>query len=100
MYDEIVEAFERELSKDTTEGDLNYLITCLILEYIVVKGLRYKTLNEIRGALENAASEFYRRLVVNYEDQKIEENGDVYLERLKDTPVFTEWLLTKVDGTA
>ena len=42
------------------------------------KGLNYQTCNDVMGALEGAKAEFYRRVVGPYEDQKIEENGDVY----------------------
>jgi hypothetical protein len=100
LYEGIVGRFEEELTKDTTEGDLNYIITCLILEYLVVKGLRYKAINEIRGAVHNCISEFYRRLAVNYEDEKIDENGDVYKERLGGTSIYTDWLLTQTGETS
>jgi hypothetical protein len=59
-------------------GDLNYLFTREIVEYIETKGLSYRTINDIIGALEGAKLEFYRRVAAPYEDQKIKENGDVY----------------------
>lgn len=59
-------------------GELNFLLTQLIMRYANVKGLKYKTINDILGALEGAKMEFYRRVVVKYEDSKREENGDVY----------------------
>ena len=40
--------------------------------------LTYQTMNDIIGALEGAKLEFYRRVVVPYENDKIEQNGDVY----------------------
>jgi len=61
-----------------TAGELNYLLTNTILVYLNAKGCNYQTINDIIGALEGAKLEFYRRIVVPYEDQKIEENGDVY----------------------
>jgi len=74
---------ERELilgiKEDITTGELNYLFTLVMREYLRAKGKRYSTVNDIRGAIENAFSEFYRRIVGPYEDQKIEENGDVYI---------------------
>jgi len=33
---------------------------------------------DVLGALEGAKQEFYRRKVVQYEENKIAENGDVY----------------------
>jgi hypothetical protein len=59
-------------------GDVNFLITNQLQEYLEQEGLSYKTLNEIIGVLECAKQEFYRRVVVPYEDKKKEENGDVY----------------------
>ena len=61
-----------------TPGELNYLITTLIREYILQKGLSYGTLNEVVGVLECAKLELYRRVAAPYEDQKCDENGDVY----------------------
>ena len=59
-------------------GNLNYIITCACQLYLFEKGESYQTHNDIRGALENCASEWYRRKVVNLEEKKIKENGDVY----------------------
>lgn len=59
-------------------GELNYEITTLLALYVSVKGLNYQTLNDALGALEGAKAEFYRRVVAPYEDEKIQENGDVY----------------------
>ena len=59
-------------------GELNYELTLVIKKYLEFHGTRYRTLNDILRALEGAKSEFYRRVVVPYEDTKIKENGDVY----------------------
>jgi len=63
-----------------TPGELNYIITKKVDSYLTRKGVNYANLNEIIGVLECAKLEFYRRIVANYEDSKIEniENGDVY----------------------
>lgn len=58
-------------------GQLNYCISVLILAYLETKGMKYQTLNDIIGALEGAKAEFYRRVVIPYEDQKMKENGDI-----------------------
>ena len=61
-------------------GELNYQITCLIEQYLVVHaGKNYSAINEVIGVLECAKMEFYRRIAAPYEDKKIEENGDVYI---------------------
>lgn len=64
-------------------GELNYQFTEIIKRYLMKQysekgSLTYQTINDIVGALEGAKLEFYRRVVVSYEDQKIIENGDVY----------------------
>jgi cystathionine beta-lyase family protein involved in aluminum resistance len=61
-----------------TAGELNFMITVLVDEYIQLHGKRYDTLNEVIGVLECAKLELYRRVVAPYEDTKIEQNGDVY----------------------
>ena len=61
-----------------TPGQLNYGFTAIIVDYIEQHGLSYDTINAIMGALEGAKCEFYRRVAVPYEEQKLKENGDVY----------------------
>ena len=76
-------------------GQLNFCLTRLCHHYIERKGLRYRVLNEVIGALESAKLELYRRVVVPYENEKITANGDVlpqidgpHLEET-DAPAFT-----------
>lgn len=59
-------------------GELNFLLSFICREYLLNKGTSYTTLNEIIGALECAKTEFYRRVVIPYENQKCNENGDIY----------------------
>lgn len=59
-------------------GELNYQLTLVCKAYMTREGLSYGTINDIVGALESAKLEFYRRIAVPYEDEKIKENGDVY----------------------
>lgn len=57
------------------DGELDYIITSLL------KGLydpKYFNYNRAIGVLETTKQEFYRRAVAPYEDEKIEESGDVY----------------------
>lgn len=61
-----------------TSGELNYVLTEQLREYIRNHGLSYQTINDVVGALEGAKLEFYRRVAAPYEDKKIEDNGDVY----------------------
>ena len=63
--------------KVSNPGELNYVITKLILNYASPSGTNYQVLNDVLGALEGAKLEFYRRVVSKYEDEKIAANGDV-----------------------
>lgn len=58
-------------------GEINYLITQLLLE---THPGNYREYNELVGMLECCKLEFYRRAVAKYEEEKIKENGDVYPE--------------------
>jgi len=42
------------------------------------KPLTYSLLNEVMGVLECCKQEFYRRPVADYENKKLDLNGDVY----------------------
>jgi hypothetical protein len=59
-------------------GELNYSITELIKRYWVNSPRNYASLNDVMGALESAKAEFYRRVAVPFEENKIRENGDVW----------------------
>ncbi len=61
-----------------TVGELNFLITMQVLDYLAQAGTSYATINSLIGVLECAKLELYRRVVAPYEDEKIKENGDVY----------------------
>lgn len=60
-----------------TAGELNYVISKLLHNYLDKKNLCYQTLNEIQGVISCATFEFNRRVVSPYEDKKIKENGDI-----------------------
>ena len=61
-----------------TAGELNYLFSQEIVNYLYINGESYQTYNDIIGVLEATKLELYRRLVARYEDKKLGENGDVY----------------------
>lgn len=64
-------------------GELNFLVSTFIANYIRTKGLKYANINEMVGALECAKLELNRVIIGPYEDQKILENGGVYNGILK-----------------
>lgn len=59
-------------------GELNYLITQVIIDYLEEHGESYQRYNDVVGTLECCKLEIYRRLISEYEDEKIKENGDVF----------------------
>lgn len=61
-----------------TAGELNFCITVMVRDYLLEHGESYQHFNDCIGALEGAKLELYRRVVSNYEDEKIKANGDVY----------------------
>jgi len=64
-----------EIEPPLTSGQLNYLITKVLLE---TKPKRYADYNNLIGVLECVKLEMYRQAVAPYEDKKRKENGDVY----------------------
>ena len=60
-----------------TAGELNYLLTQTVLDYIG-RDYKYEQLNSALGALEACKHELYRRIVVPYEEDAKERNGDAY----------------------
>lgn len=67
----------QEISKAniTSAGELNFLFTKLAIQYVATHGQRYQFMNDVVGALEGAKTEFYRRVVAPYENQKAYEVG-------------------------
>lgn len=78
---EIEELVKKLLSFSDREiaGALNYSITKVMSTIHKERGRRisYDDQNTIVGMLECCKLEWYRRRVAPYEDEKIEENGDV-----------------------
>lgn len=60
-------------------GELNFLLTSLVDDYLMQDKTNYQRINEVIGVLECAKLELYRRIAVPYEDKKKHINGDVYL---------------------
>lgn len=75
---ELDEFLNNVVDQQLSVGELNYVITKLLLSFVNRNGLRYDICNSLLGVLECAKLELYRRLVGPYEDAKISENGDVY----------------------
>ena len=68
----------QQIAEETPAGDLNYVITRLLADWLGKRGLSYAALAEAVAVLETAKLEFYRRAAAPYEDEKVAANGDVY----------------------
>jgi len=62
-----------------SDGDANYVITRILIA--LCGSGRYVDLQRVDGLLDMACKEFYRRRAAPYEDEKAEENGDVFGEK-------------------
>ena len=56
-------------------GELNYMISSLLDEYLAEYGFNYANLNQVVGVLGCAKLEIYRRMAAPYEDKKMLEMG-------------------------
>ena len=76
-----IDGYRREdlnpLTSPHNAGELNYVITYIVNEYLG-NSYGYSDINEVIGVLECAKLELYRRIASPYEDEKIQQNGDVY----------------------
>lgn len=76
-FDTSIFSLVEDLKKDGfNEGDMNYIITRLVLAAFN-HAPNYASANKLIGMLECVKAEFYRRSIAVYEDKKIKENGDV-----------------------
>ena len=64
----------------STPGEFNYCVSAFADRYLNTYGVTYRSINELVGALECVKLELYRRVAVQYENQKCADNGDVYTE--------------------
>ena len=74
---EIAETFAETGAGD---GDLNYVLTKVALAWLMYHKppWGYSLRADVIKAFEAAKLEYYRRVLVPYEEKKIAENGDVY----------------------
>ncbi len=63
-----------------TAGDLNYVLTSVVFDWLMQRSENYDNYNTVIGVLESMKLEIYRRTVSVYEDLKRDQNGDVFSE--------------------
>lgn len=66
---------ESDGPENNFEGNMNYIISTLIDRCYKVS---YRDINDVVGMLDCVKQEYYRRVAIPYENQKIHDNGDVY----------------------
>lgn len=84
-FDPLIDHLSEEIVSETAEdqlafaGFLNYVCTRTILKVVKLRfgKMRYWILAIITGVLINILLEIYRRVGIQYEEEKIKENGDV-----------------------
>ena len=74
VFDPHISALNAELRNP---GELNYVMSKLLQLYCDPPD-GYIMYNSAMGVLECVKQEFYRKVVVPYEERKLEENGGVY----------------------
>lgn len=74
LYEDTLDKLSALLA-DRPKGELTFVLYTLARRFVQEE--RYTALSEARSALQDAADEFYRRLLAPYEDKQIEKNGDV-----------------------
>jgi hypothetical protein len=74
----IIDALKQNVNSDEQPnmGELNYVISSIVWE-LFKDSRSYSTGNALVGVLECVKQEFIRRKLNEYEDEKIEENGDL-----------------------
>lgn len=65
-------------------GEFTYAVYYLALSLLRKRGVCYKHYAEILGALTATQHELYRREIGPYEEEKLEQNGDVRLTDSKE----------------
>ena len=79
--DELAGALVTILRNGNFRGKLNYFISSIAEGLIQANGVSYSFLNDFIGVLECVKLELYRRVATPYEEDKRQENGDVYVNK-------------------
>jgi hypothetical protein len=79
-YETALSGLLDRITDATPDGDITYLVTRVVADWLLKRGLSYAAIADVVKVLETAKLEFYRRVAVPYEDGKAALNGDVYGE--------------------
>jgi hypothetical protein len=73
---QLVNLFTNNAKCEPIMGEINYVFSSVIWR-LFKKSRCYSLANSLIGVLECIKIEFYRRQIFMYEEEKIEENGDI-----------------------
>ena len=77
--DDLAGALTTHLRNGNFRGRLNYFISSVAQGLVEANGVSYSFLNDFIGVLECVKLELYRRVATPYEDEKMGQNGDVFV---------------------
>jgi len=77
--DDLAGALTTQLRNGNFRGRLNYFLSSVAQGLIEANGVSYSFLNDFIGVLECVKLELYRRVATPYEDEKMGQNGDVFV---------------------
>ena len=61
-----------------TPGQLTWMLMTWVAAYFEQQGVSYRTITEVKGALEGLRSDIDRRIAWPYEQKKQNENGEAW----------------------
>ena len=73
--DPMIEHLSKDLLEHLDVGEYNYVMTKLMHEFILKKGIKYKNFSAAKAVLMDARDELSRIPMGFYEDEKIRANG-------------------------
>jgi len=76
LVEDVVDALTDHGFKPADVGHVNYVVSSIIWK-LFDSNKKYANANSLAGVLSCVDKEFYRRKVAPYEDEKIQENGDL-----------------------
>ena len=75
--DEALEPALKKIALGREKGEINYMITRIVLAWLRARGQSYNAISDVKAVLDDVRSEFHDRYMRPYEDRKRAENGDV-----------------------
>lgn len=75
--DEAIEPMLKKIALGRSKGEINYVITRMVLAWLRQKGQSYDAISDVKAVLDDVRSEFHDKVMRPYEDRKKAENGDV-----------------------